>query len=383
MRKILALVLVLVAAVSAAPSLAQFGPQGPPAVGVLPAERRPVTETSDFIGRVEAVDRVDIRARVTGFLRERLFREGEEVRQGQPLYRLESEVFEAEVARAEAQLAAAEAELNNAQLQLNRARELLRTAAGTQARVDDATAAERGASAQVMSARAALRRARIDLAYTEITAPLAGKIGRSTFSPGNVVGPDAGVLATIVSQDPMRVAFAVSQRQARELLARQGQRGGAAALVVRLRFADGTMHPHAGRIDFIDNQVDRNTDTILVRAEVPNPAGTDGAPAERPLVAGQFVTVLVEGAEPVQAIAVPRAAILQDQQGTYLFVLDAENRAMRRNVRLGRASPELAVIEDGLAEGERVVVEGIQRVRPGQPVAPGPAGQRPPVPPAR
>jgi membrane fusion protein (multidrug efflux system) len=383
MRPVLAILAFAVAVLVAPAGFAQFGPQGPPAVGVIAAERRPVVETAEFIGRVEPVERVDIRARVTGFLRERLFQEGEEVRPGQPLFRIESEVFQAEVARAEAQLAAAEAELNNAQLQLNRARELLRTAAGTQARLDDATAAERGASAQVMSARAALRRAQIDLAYTEIAAPVAGKIGRSAFSPGNVVGPDAGVLATIVSQDPMRVVFAVSQRQARELLARQASRGGVAGLVVRLRFADGDTHPHAGRIDFIDNQVDRNTDTILVRAEVPNPAATNGDAAERALVAGQFASVLVEGAEPILAITVPRAAILQDQQGTYLFVLDGEDRAVRRNVRLARASPELAVIAEGVAEGERVVVEGIQRVRPGQPVAPGPAGQRPPGPPAR
>lgn len=363
---------------AAMPAAAQFGPQGPPAVGVLTAERRPVTETIEFVGRVEATDRVNIRARVTGFLQERLFREGGDVREGDVLFRLERAPFEAQVEQARANLAAATATLENARVALSRARELRQTGAGTQVALDNAQALERTAAANVLAAQAAVRVAEINLGYTDITAPISGQIGRSNLAVGNVVGPDAGTLATIVSQDPMRVAFAVSQRTALELRNRFERRGGPDAVRVRIRTADGRLYPEAGRIDFVDNQIDRNTDTILVRALIANPIrqvdGQAATVAPRELVDGQFVSVTVEGAEPVMAITLPRAAVLQDQQGSFVFVVGAENRAERRNVKLGRSTgAETAVIEDGLAGGESVVVEGLQRVRPGQPVNPAPA----------
>lgn len=186
-------------------------------VGVVPAERRSVTESNEFVGRIEAIGRVDLRARVTGFIQEQTFREGQEVRAGEVLFRLERAPFEAEVARAQAQVAAAEAELANARIALNRARELVRTAAGTQVRVDDALAAERSANAGLLGAQAQLRVAQINLGYTEITAPIDGKIGRVTYTVGNTVSPTSQPLATIVSQDPMRVSFPVSLRTGGEL----------------------------------------------------------------------------------------------------------------------------------------------------------------------
>ncbi len=361
------------------PALAQFGPQGPPAVGVVVAAPRPVTESIEFVGRVEAVDRVALRARVTGFLEQRLFTEGQEVHEGEVLFRMERPIFEAELARQQANLASAEATQVNARNSLDRATSLLRTAAGTQARVDDATANERAAAAGVLAARAAVRTAEINLGYTEITAPIGGKIGRSTFAPGNTVGPTSEALATIVSQDPMRIAFPVSQRQALELRDRYQARGGPEATVVRIRLANGRVFGPTGRIDFVDNQIDRNTDTILVRASVANPI-RQGA-LDRELIDGQFVAVFVEGAAPVQAIVVPRVAVLQDQGGSYVFVVDADNKAQRRNIRLGRSTPQDAVVEQGLAEGDRVIAEGIQRVRPGQPVNAAPvAAPAPPTP---
>lgn len=376
--------LALSIALVAGEAAAQFGPQGPPAVGIITADRRPVTETSEFVGRVEATDRVNIRARVTGFLQERVFREGQEVQRGEILYRIEAAPFEAEMQRQRASVAAAEANLANARIVLERARDLFRTQAGTQARVDDAIAAERSAAAQLLGTQAALRTAEINLSYTVIEAPITGQIGRSNFAVGNVVGPDSGPLATIVSQDPMRVSFAVSQRAALELRTRFDGRGGAEATRVRIRLTDGRVYPVTGRIEFIDNQIDRNTDTILVRSLITNPErqanGQSAAFGGRELIDGQFVTVYVEGAEPVLAIAIPRAAVLQDQQGSYVFVLDEENRAQRRGIRLGRSLADTAIVEEGLQGGERVVTEGIQRVRPGQPVNPAPAGPPPPRP---
>ena len=374
-----ALIVLLLPAV---PALAQFGPQGPPAVGVITAERRPVTESVEFVGRIEAIDRVELRARVTGFLQERLFREGQEVSAGQPLFRLEAAPFEAEVARSQAQLASAEAELVNANLSLNRARELMRSSAGTQARVDEATAAARTAQAGVLGAQAQLRVTQINLGYTEIAAPVGGKIGRSTYSVGSVVGPNSEALATIVSQDPMRVSFPVSLRAGTELRERYATRGGADAVRVRVSLPNGQLYEPAGRIDFIDPQVDRSTDTILVRAAIANPpidgaTASGAAGADRRLIDGMFVTVFVEGAEPVSAVVIPRAAVLQDQGGNFVFVVAAENRAQRRGVTLGRSIADQVVVERGLEGGETVVAEGVQRVRPGQPVQPGPASAPP------
>ena len=359
------------------PALAQFGPAGPPAVGVVTVERRPVTESTEFVGRVEAQNRVDLRARVTGFLQERPFREGQEVTEGQLLFRMERAPFEAEVARARANVASADAELQNANSALARARDLVRSQAGTQVRVEDATAQQRTAQAALLGAQAQLRVAEINLGYTEITAPFAGKVGRSTYSVGAVVGPTSEALATIVSQDPMRVSFPVNLRTGTELRDRYAARGGADATRVRIRLVTGATYGEVGRIDFIDPQVNRATDTVLVRAMIPNPprgANNSDGSVDRALIDGMFVNVFVEGATPVQAVVIPRSAVLQDQQGNYVWALDAENKAQRRPIGLGRSIADQVVIERGLEAGERVVVEGVQRVRPGVAVQPGPAG---------
>lgn len=362
----------------AAPAQAQPGPQGPPAVGVTPAERKPVTESTEFIGRIEAVNRVEIRARVTGFLQERAFQEGQEVKAGEVLFRLERPPFEAQLAQAQANVASAQATLENARVALARARELQSTGAGTRVALDNAQAQERTANAALLGAQASVRVAEINLGYTDILAPIDGKIGRVSLTPGNVVTPTlTEPLVTIVSQDPMRVAFTVSSRTATELRNRYEPRGGAAAVVVRVRQSNGSAYPQPGRIDFIDTQIDRNTDTILLRAVIANPRRSEvqrGAAGDRELIDGQFVNVYVEGAEPVQAIVIPRAAVLQDQGGNYVLVVAAENKAERRPVRLGASVGDQVVIEGGLQGGEQVISEGLQRVRPGQPVNPGPAG---------
>jgi membrane fusion protein (multidrug efflux system) len=376
---------VLAASWASLPAQAQMGPGGPPpAVGVVEARRQPVTESSEFIGRVEAINRVELRARITGFLEERLFQEGTEVEEGKLLFRMERAPFEAQLDQARANVASAEAQLANARTALARARELRTTGAGTQVALDNAQAQERTSAATLLGAQAAVRVAEINLAYTSIYAPFAGAIGRSTYTPGNVITPSSEALATIVSQDPMRIAFTIAQRAALELRERYEGRGGAAAVVVRIRQSDGTIYPLPGRINFIDTQIGRDTDSILVRASIPNPvrAGMQQSDiGSRQLVDGQFVTVLLEGAQPVMAVTIPRSAIAQDQAGFFVFIVDGENKAQRRNVTLGRSTAETAVIESGLEAGQRVITEGIQRVRPGQPVNAAPAGTpaRPPA----
>ena len=356
------------------------GPAGPPAVGVVKAERRAVTETAEFVGRVQAVHHVDVVARVNGFVERRMFEEGAEVHTGDVLYLLERAPFEAQVAQAAAAVAQAQAQLQSVNLTLGRAQELLSTPAGQRSRVEDAQAQQAGQTAAILAAQAQLRLAQVNLDYTEIKSPIDGKISRTLVTVGNVVGPGSGTLATIVSQDPMYVLFSISSRAALDLRDRYAGQGGFEAVVVRLRFNNGQMYQHAGRLNYADPTVATTTDTLTLRATMPNPlrsGARSGDPGARELIDGQFVNVVLEGVQPVQAIAVPRAAVLQDQQGAYVWVVGAENKAEQRRIQLGQSTPETAVISAGLQEGETVVVDGLQRVRPGAAVNPGPAAPRP------
>jgi membrane fusion protein, multidrug efflux system len=358
-------------------------PSGPPAVGVVRVTRQAVTETSEFIGRIQAVDRVALTARVTAFLEQRLFTEGLEVKDGDLLYRLERAPFEAAVAQQEAAVADTGARLANASIQLARAQSLLNTPAGQRAAVDDATANQRSQAAQLAAAQAQLKVAQINLAYTEIHAPVSGKISRTNVSTGNVVSPSSGPLATIVSQDPMYVVFPIALRAELDLAKQYADKGGLSAVVIRLRLPDGSTYDQAGKIDYIEPNVQQTTETILLRATIGNPARRpiqQGVPVDRTLIDGEFVTVFVEGAEPVEALAIPRAAVLSDQQGDYVYLVDGQNHVEQRRIRLGQSTPSTAVIMAGLAQGDMVVLEGIQRVRPGIQVTPGPAAPAPAAP---
>jgi membrane fusion protein (multidrug efflux system) len=358
------------------PAFAQAPPA--PAVGDARAEFRPVTDSAEFVGRVEAIDRVAVTARVTAFLAERLFTEGAEVATGTVLFRLDRAQFEAEARRQEAVVAEARAKLANADIQLERVRKLIGTPADKRAAVDDAVAVQRAATAQLMSAEALSRLAEINLGYTEILSPIAGKIGRAGITPGNAVGPASGPLAIIVSQDPMDVLFPVATRTLLELEDKLKGKGGLTGAKVRIRLSNGAPYGPLGTIDYADPSVARTTDTIMLRARLPNPTvGGAGAMVERGLIDGSLVGVIVEGAEPTPLLAIPRAAILADQQGTYVYIVGAENKVELRRVRLGQSTPALAVIADGLREGERVIVEGVQRARPGGVVNPAPVPPRP------
>ncbi len=366
----------------AGPALAQ-APGGPPAVGVTKAQQTAITETSEFIGRVQAIERVALTARVTAFLDQRLFTEGTEVRQGDLLYRLERPPFEAAVQQQEAAVADASARLANANITLARAQSLLNTPAGQRSTVDDAIAAQRSQAAQVLSAQAQLRTAQINLGYTEIRAPIAGKISRTSITVGNVVSPGSGALATIVSQDPMYVTFPVASRVSTELQRRYADKGGMAAVVVKLRLPDGKTYNQEGKIDYIDPTVSGSTDTVLLRARIPNPplrAADSGQPVERALVDNAFVSVLVEGIQPVMALGIPRKAVLSDQQGDYVYVVGPGNKVEQRRIQLGQSTPGTAVVAGGLKDGETVVAEGIQRVRPGIEVNPSPLAPTPTAP---
>jgi membrane fusion protein, multidrug efflux system len=351
-------------------------PAGPPSVGVVRTTPQAVTETSEFIGRIQSVDRVALTARVTAFLEQRLFIEGTEVQAGDLLYRLERAPFEAAVAQQEAAVADASARLANANIQLARAQALLSGPAGQRSSVDDATANQRSQAAQLAGSQAQLRVAHINLDYTDIHAAVSGKISRTNISIGNVVSPTSGPLATIVSQDPMYVLFPISVRAELDLRTRYADKGGTNAVIIKLRLADGSMYDQAGKIDYVEPNVQLATDTLLLRGTIPNPARKPieaGVPVDRQLIDGEFVTVLVEGIQPVMALGIPRAAVLSDQRGEYVYVVDSQNKVEQRRIKLGQSTPSTAIIMSGLSEGEMVILDGIQRVRPGIQVAPSPA----------
>ena len=355
-------------------AMSQGDRAAPPAVGTVKAEFKPMAESTEINGRIEARNRVDLIARVTAFLNERLFTEGADVKKGQLLYRLERAPFEADVEVKEAAVAQAKAQLENADLTLARAQELLEKSSGTQVAVDSALATQRVAAAQVKAAEAQLHQSQINLDYTEIRSPIDGRIGRTAITIGNVVGPTSGTLATIVSPDPMYVTFPVAVRRIIELRERYGDTGGFDAVKIRVRLPNGEIYGQTGKLDFADIGVARDTDTIALRGTIPNPAvQTAGDSNFRGLTDGLFVTVSLEAVEPLKVLAIPRAAILTDQQGDYVYVVNDKNVAEQRRVKLGQSTPEIAGVAEGLKPGEQVVVEGIQRVRPNISVAPAPA----------
>lgn len=363
-------------------AVAQPGPGAPPAVGVVRAERQQITETDEFIGRIQAVNRVALVARVTGFLEKRLFTEGAEVKKGDLLYQIEKPPFQAVVDAAQATVEQMEAQHRNAQLTLQRAQTLLNTPAGQQSNVDAALASERALAAQIAGAQAQLETAQINLGYTEIRAPIDGRITSTSVTEGNVVSPTSGTLATIVSQDPMYVLFSISQRAVLDLRARYAAKGGYSAVVIKLRLPDGRIYDQDGRLDYGSPTVTENTDTIVLRGVIPNPVFpgmTAGQPGSREMVDGEFVTVLLEGVQPITVLAIPRAAVLSDQQGDYVYVVDAQNKAQVRRIQQGQSTPTVAVISSGLKEGELVVSEGVQRARPGEAVSPSPATPPPSI----
>jgi len=334
-------------------------PAPPPAVLVQSAELRSMKKQAEFVGRAEALEKVDLRARVQGFLGPRLFKDGDQVRDGQVVFTIEKEPFQAAVDQRKAQLASAQATLANAGQQLQRTVELTKKGHAPVAQLDQKTAEQGQAKAALMEAEANLRDAEIQLSYTDLKTPISGRIGRAAASPGNLVGPDTGVLATVVQENPMQVLFSVTQREMLEARRDAGSNGKVRA---RVRLADGSLYDEGGRIDFLDVQVNPRTDGQIVRAMFPNPDGM--------LTNGQTVRVIIEQKGGDQVVVVPQSAIAIDQTGPYVFVVGQENKVEQRRVRLGTQREGLAVVDEGVEAGDRIIVQGQQRVRAGMTVAP-------------
>jgi membrane fusion protein (multidrug efflux system) len=362
-RRILALMVVLLAALALAGCEDEAGQAGaaappPPAVSVVPVARTAVTQAEEFVGRVEAVEHVDLRARVQGYLNERAFVEGEEVAAGDLLFVIEPDPFEAAVARARASMQAAQAMVPQTQNALERAEQLFQRGNIAESSLDEAIAAAAQAEAEVDVAEAVLREAEINLGYTRIRSPIDGRTGRAAFTEGNLVGPDSGVLASVTSMDPIHVNFNISERDLIEF--RQSRQAGGLAVdqvVLRLRMPNDLAYAHDGRIDFVAPGVDPNTGTVPIRGVFPNP--------ERLLLPGGFVTVIASAGDPSMALTVPQAAVQQDQAGPFVLMVGEENRVESRRVTIAGQQEADWVIEGGVDEGDLVIVQGLQRVRPG------------------
>jgi membrane fusion protein (multidrug efflux system) len=372
---LMAALFVLVAGV--VPAAAQApGPPGPPSVGVTQAEPHQITETSKYVGRIVAQHRVALVARVTAFLEKRDFVEGSEVTKGQMLYELEQPPFQADLAAKQAAVAQAQAQLQNATLAYRRAASLIKTPAGQQSLVDSTRATMLSDAGALQAAEAQMRASQINLGYTQIRAPIAGKIGLSAVSIGNVVSPSSGTLATIVSQDPMDVQFPVSLTDVLKLRHRYAGAGGFGAVVIRIELPDGRIYDQTGKLDFVDNTVSTSTDTVILRGTIPNPPISDlkvGGATQRELIDGEFVTVLLQGAQPITLLAIPRDAVMTDQQGDYVYTVTAQHKVVETRITLGQSTATVATVTTGLTKGEDVIVDGLQKVHPGEVVNPGPA----------
>jgi membrane fusion protein, multidrug efflux system len=375
-------IVAFLAMLALAPLLASCGRQGadenkaaapapPTPVGVIEVAEHPTNPGLSFVGRVEAIDNVSLIARVDSFLNKRAYTEGQMVKAGDLLFVLEKDTFQAAVDSAQANLDKAQADAANLKLQTERARTLFQQKTGTQAALDNAVAAEKQGVAVVQQAKASLEQAQINLSYTEIRAPFAGRVSAANFSVGALVGPSAGPLATIVSQDPIYVTFPVSDRTILEFTA--GDRASATTgnIAVHLTLSNNMPYPEVGVIEYTGIKVDPNTDTLTVRAKFPNPKDT--------LLDGQFVRILAESKKPVEALLVPQKAVLTDQSGNYVLTVGEGNKVVQRSVTQGQTVGSDVIIQSGLKAGDTVITDGLQRVRPGQVVVPQPATEAAPA----
>jgi membrane fusion protein (multidrug efflux system) len=370
-------------ALSSGPLAAQES-KAPPTVQTAKIAAQDVTRTANFVGRIEAIQQVDIHPRVEGFISSVNFTEGGMVKTGQLLFTIDPSTYEAAlenakaaVEQAEAALASAQAQQTKTELQYERTAQLRKTGTVSQAQMDDATAARDAAVASVQQAQAAISAAKaqqlsaqINLDYTKISSPIDGQIGKAAQTVGNLVSANSAALATIVQTNPIRVAFAVSDVDYLKVI--EAMNTGQAALdnfIPRIKLADGSIYPHPGKISFANNVVDASTGTITVRADFENP--------ERLLVPGQFVNVIVQVGQPESLPFVPGSAVLQDVNGAYVFVVGEGNKAEERRIKTAQRTPAGWAVTDGLKVGDEIIVGGLQRVSNGivvNPVA-SPAGK--------
>ena len=333
------------------------GPE-PPLVRVVPATEGYMFESVSAIASIKAYDQVDLVARVEGYLIKRLFKEGNPVKKGQLLYEIEPQIYQAKVGVAEAALGKARANQANANIEYEREKTLVRQDATSKRKFDDAAASKEEADAGVEEAKSNLALAQQNLSYTKIYSPFDGRIGFNTYSVGNLVSQSSGTLATVVTIDPMRVEFVINELDLLKLLRmRPGKE--MPKIRVRLFLQDGVEYAEEGKIAFWNNRVNPKTGTFLLQAIFTNP--------NQQLMAGMFARVNIGPAEPRKAVLIPQTALMADLAGDYVYVVGKDGKVARRDLKLGYRDRVNVVVLSGLKPGESVIVEGVQKVRPGGP----------------
>jgi RND family efflux transporter MFP subunit len=332
----------------------------PPLVTVAPVILQDVNPPEEYVGHMEAIQTVDLQARVEGFLEQVNFKEGSYVHAGDLLYVIERAPYQANVKADKARVEQLQAMLTKAHQYLERVR-TVRSGGVSASDIDNAVAEELRAKAQLEEARATLERSELNLGYTTIRAPISGRIGRTAYTAGNLVGPTSQPLARIVQIDPIRVVYSISENDMAAVqmaLKDAAQRSKNPVLVPSIRLSTGRTYQIAGQLDFVNNQVDAATGTIAVWAVFDNPDGL--------LVPGQYVTVLVTRSKPKLMPVVPQSAVLEDHEGSYVLVVGDQNRVGIRRIKSGPVVGVNWAIESGLSVGEIVIVEGTQKAQPGQ-----------------
>ena len=336
----------------------------PPSVSVAEVLIQEITPWDEFSGRIEAKEAVEIRPRVGGVIDSVRYREGEDVKKGDVLFVIDQRPFRAELEHAQAELAHAEAQVVLAKGESARARKLFESKVFSKQDYDQRVAAETQAEADVHAAKAAVRLASLNLEYTEVRAPIAGRTGRALVTQGNLVSsdPTPDLLTTLVSIDPVYVYFDVDEQTFLGYKA-VGEADGKRRVSIGL--SNETDFSHTGTVDFVDNQLDPAAGTIRMRAVIANP--------DHALIPGLFARVKLFGTADRSTMLVDDRAILTDQDRKYVYVLGPENRALRHNIRIGRIVGGLRIVEDGLNAGDKIIVYGLQKIFfPGMPVNPQP-----------
>lgn len=340
----------------------------PPAVVTHQIEVEPIDAPESFTASVEAIESVEIMARIQGFIDEVVFSPGQIVQTGDRLFQIEPNQYQAEVASAQANLAQAEAQRVRAESEANRQQELVNRNAAAQVNLEQARADFQVAEANVQAAQAGVDLAQINLGYTTISSPITGKIGQALITKGNFVGPSAGSLAQIVQLDPVRVVFSVPEQLLLDMQQSGMAETGADSVNFKLMLSNNTEYAQTGTMEYVDNQVDPATGSVAVRIVYENP--------EVLLLPGQFVTMVIAEKDPKTLPVVPQTAVLQDREGRYVFVVNDDDTVSQKRISTGPRIMNGWAVTEGLDGGEAVVVEGVQRLQDGMTVKVGdPAAQ--------